>query len=636
MMVVDDNHVDDNVDEAIYNCLDLRNPKSFFLFAGAGSGKTRSLVTVLKKYKKENGHILTLHNHRIAIITYTNAACEEITRRLDYDPLFSVSTIHSFVWYLIEPFQDDIREWLRVNLDKEISEIKSKLSGRDNPTERDRIRKITQKTKRLELLDSITKFSYSPSSNNFKRDSLTHTEVIKICSSFLVEKNLMRKILVRKYPILLIDESQDTNKNLMESLIKTQEYEKSNFSLGLFGDIMQRIYFDGKEDLGKNIPDDWETPIKKMNHRCPKRVVKLINQIRSSVDDKVQQARSDSDDGFVRLYLVSSSLEDKKGIEKKIASSMATVANDPKWEGDDKDVKILTLEHHMAANRMGFTNLFDPLYAVKSIKTGLLDGSLTEINFFSNIIIPLIEANHDNDNFKVQTIILDNSPLITTDKLRESKSQLEILSNINKKVKSLFKLWEDCDPVLLDILVVIKNNSLFDLPEIFIKILDQIEGEGFREEQITSDLVLSGWYNALKSKYSELFSYHKYINDEADFGTHQGVKGLEFERVLVVIDDETAGGFMFSYEKLFGAKELTKTDQENIDSGKDSSIDRTRRLFYVTCSRAEKSLAIVTYTNDIKASIIEVLDQGWLNEEEIMVLNDHDDFVNIVEAGETP
>ena len=41
------------VDDEIYSCLDLDNPKSFFLFAGAGSGKTRSLVEVLKRFREK-------------------------------------------------------------------------------------------------------------------------------------------------------------------------------------------------------------------------------------------------------------------------------------------------------------------------------------------------------------------------------------------------------------------------------------------------------------------------------------------------------------------------------------------------------------------------------------------------------
>ncbi len=55
---------------------------------------------------------------------------------------------------------------------------------------------------------------------------------------------------------------------------------------------------------------------------------------------------------------------------------------------------------------------------------------------------------------------------------------------------------------------------------------------------------------------------------------------------------------MFSYDKLFGAKAPTSTDIKNEEEGKETSIDRTRRLFYVTCSRAQSSLAIVVYTRE--------------------------------------
>ena len=46
------------------------------------------------------------------------------------------------------------------------------------------------------------------------------------------------------------------------------------------------------------------------------------------------------------------------------------------------------------------------------------------------------------------------------------------------------------------------------------------------------------------------------------FGTHQGVKGLQFDRVLAILDDDEARGFLFSYEKLFGAKETSDTDKK--------------------------------------------------------------------------
>lgn len=95
--IIDDDHVDDHVDDKIHSYLNLDEPKSFFLFAGAGSGKTKSLVIALLKVRQKSGQRLRLNSQRIAVITYTNAACDEIKGRIDYDPLFSVSTIHSFV-----------------------------------------------------------------------------------------------------------------------------------------------------------------------------------------------------------------------------------------------------------------------------------------------------------------------------------------------------------------------------------------------------------------------------------------------------------------------------------------------------------------------------------------------------------
>ena len=117
-----------NVDDEIFSCLNLDCPKSFFLFAGAGSGKTRSLVEVLKRFQEENIHRLRLNGQKVAIITYTNAASDEIKRRLEFDSTFVISTIHSFAWELIRPFQKDIKEWIRHNTQNEIAELEEKQS----------------------------------------------------------------------------------------------------------------------------------------------------------------------------------------------------------------------------------------------------------------------------------------------------------------------------------------------------------------------------------------------------------------------------------------------------------------------------------------------------------------------------
>ena len=111
----------------------------------------------------------------------------------------------------------------------------------------------------------------------------------------------------------------------------------------------------------------------------------------------------------------------------------------------------------------------------------------------------------------------------------------------------------------------------------------------------------------------------QYISDKSPFGTHQGIKGLQFPRVMVVLDDNEARGFMFSYNKLFGAKAPTSTDIKNEEEGKETSIDRTRRLFYVTCSRAQSSLVIVVYTKE--RDKIHLQNLKWFDDCEIIEMD---------------
>ena len=87
---------------------------------------------------------------------------------------------------------------------------------------------------------------------------------------------------------------------------------------------------------------------------------------------------------------------------------------------------------------------------------------------------------------------------------------------------------------------------------------------------------------------------------------------------MVILDDDEARGFLFSYEKLFGAKKLSSNDISNQEEGKETSVNRTRRLFYVTCSRTEESLAIVAFTKDSQQVREFVLAQGWFSENEII------------------
>lgn len=61
-------------------------------------------------------------------------------------------------------------------------------------------------------------------------------------SDFLTGKLMLQKIVLSRYPFLLIDESQDTLSQFMEALLELEQAHQGRITLGLFGDTMQRIY----------------------------------------------------------------------------------------------------------------------------------------------------------------------------------------------------------------------------------------------------------------------------------------------------------------------------------------------------------------------------------------------------------
>ncbi|EHR0920352.1 ATP-dependent helicase [Vibrio parahaemolyticus] len=604
------------VDKEIYNYLDLNNPKSFLLFAGAGSGKTRTLVNVLQAVRGNNIQEFVRKGQRVAVITYTNAACNEIQHRLAYDPIFAVSTIHSFVWELIQPFTQDIKAWLRVELQREIDDLEYKLSrARDlqGKTALQNARRKKSKEKRLSQLDDIKQFTYNPITHRVDLGSLTHSEVIKIATYFLMSSTLFRSVLVNKFPILLIDESQDTEKALLEAFIFTQSLNDKVFSLGLFGDLMQRIYSGGKEDLGQPLPEGWMAPIKESNFRSPKRIVSLINTIRKDGDGHQQVPDDNAEEGFIRLFIVESSCSKKPEIEASVRNRMKELTNDAAWTQRD-GVKVLTLEHAMAASRGQFDAFFTPLSKVDSLRDPLLNGTSGVFKFLSDQLLALSDAVLAENNFAVMAILKRHSKLVSASyNIEFSNDPLLVLKQTNDAVDRLKSLLMEEEPNIRDVLKFVHDNSLLVLPEILSALL--VEGKDDDEEEKAPQI--AAWELAILAPINQLKSYSLYINEKLGYGTHQGVKGLEFDRVMAIIDDEDANGFLFSYEKLFGAKPLSSTDSRNESTGTESVLSRTRRLLYVICSRAEKSLAVVAYTQNPSMVKKTSIDAGWFREDEI-------------------
>ncbi len=605
---------DAHVDEEIAACLNLDTPKSFFLFAGAGSGKTRSLVTALQHVQMTLSERLRVKGQRVGVITFTNAASDEIKRRLLFDPLIDVRTIHSFAWSLIEGLNHDIREWLRVDLAEDIAKLNvDEAKGRKGTkASTDRLRKIESKTKRLRNLPNVKSFTYSPTGDNRGRDALNHSEVLQLTAHFLQTKPAMQSILTGRYPILLIDESQDTNKHLIDALFTVQAKFKGKFLLGLLGDMMQRIYNDGKEGLGQGLPPDWATPVKQLNYRCPKRVIALINKVRSSTDQQHQQPIAAAVDGVVRLFILPSDLTNKSAAEQKIAAYMSRTTGDEKWN-EPKAIKTLTLEHRMAASRLGFLDAFSPLYDVEGWRTSFLEGTLPASRFFSDQVLSLVNAKRNNDRFAVARIAKAYSPRLTQEALRTAKDTQEHLKQVNVSIDVLMELWKDgANPTLLQVLRCVAEHNILEIPESLQASSSEESAEAVasdedeREDRQTERaLAIQSFLNA---PFSQIGPMMEYLSGDAHFDTHQGVKGLEFDRVMVIMDDAEARGFLFKYEDLFGGK-----------AAGEKTVDSTKRLFYVTASRAKESLALVAYSSASDRVQSFVLQKEWFNADEVVV-----------------
>jgi DNA helicase-2/ATP-dependent DNA helicase PcrA len=129
-----------------------------------------------------------------------------------------------------------------------------------------------------------------------------------------------------------------------------------------------------------------------------------------------------------------------------------------------------------------------------------------------------------------------------------------------------------------------------------------------------------GWHRLFASPWQQVARYKRYLEGDAPISTHQVVKGSEFEHVMVVMDDHDAAGFLFAYDKIFGGTPLSPRDRENASAGSETSVDRTLRLLYVTCSRAQESLCLILWAQDPAAAMARIRQLGWFEAAEIKAM----------------
>ncbi|MDH1503409.1 3'-5' exonuclease [Comamonas terrigena] len=223
-----------------------------------------------------------------------------------------------------------------------------------------------------------------------------------------------------------------------------------------------------------------------------------------------------------------------------------------------------------------------------------------------------MNAKQSNDRFAVARIAKAYSPRLTQEALHAAEDTQEHLKQLNASIDVLMGLWKDgANPTLRQVLRCVAEHNLLEIPESLQASSSEESAEAVasdeeeREDRQTErTLTIQSFLNA---PFSQIAPMMEYLSGSAHFDTHQGVKGLEFDRVMVIIDDAEARGFLFKYEDLFGGK-----------AAGEKTVESAKRLFYVTASRAKESLALVAYSSAPERIQNFVLQKEWFTADEIV------------------
>ncbi|WP_439603662.1 UvrD-helicase domain-containing protein [Shinella sp.] len=603
---------DTPADVEVRACLDGEVPRSFVMVAGAGSGKTTSLIKALDHLARTRGPSLRRAGQQIACITYTEVAAGEISEDVGVSPLFHISTIHSFLWSVIRPFQSDIATWVGVRIEEKIAERRAHYEKpRTQPRTKARLEiEIAELEAQLGAIASVDRFTYGTGSS-YAEGILGHDDVLKLTPYCVGAHPLLRRVIASRFPFIFVDESQDTNPEVVEAL-RSIAAEQPRLCVGFFGDPMQKIYMSGSGAVP--LDEGWANISKPENFRCPTSVLAVVNAIRAGGDGLVQTRGRRIKVGEVEQPVVGTAnlfvLPADHQRSARLAAVRAWLAaqtEDELWLSDvsEGDVRLLVLVHRMAAVRLGFPSLYSALndHAPTSFAEGIADGSAWPLRPIAQQILPIVSAVRQGDRFTVMSILRLASPKLQPDRLR-GQPAAAVLTGLQHAVDHLVAMLADGSQATVGaVMRHVHDTELLRLDDRFgPHLVDGPVDDGS-----------SGFANVqalLACSVNELWAYRRYFTEESPFATHHGVKGAQFERVLVVVDDEEAAFHQYSYGKYFGYVPLSENDQARIEAGEETVLDRTRRLFYVCCSRAMTDLAVVLFVPDVPAALAAIAEKG--------------------------
>jgi DNA helicase-2/ATP-dependent DNA helicase PcrA len=550
--------------EKVKDC--INNNKSFIIEAGAGSGKTWTLIESIKHILETKASDLEKSNQKIACITYTNVAKDEIIERVDNNSLVLVLTIHEFLWFTMKNYQKELKieilKYNQVDIKKPVDNLEIKIL---NAT-----------------------IEYSQYGRKFEKGRITHEDVLEFASNLFANYPKISSIVANKFPFLFIDEYQDTEQRIIELLLDNLLVKaKSKFAMGFFGDSMQKIYNQGIGKIPQKYIDNGNLTFitKKENYRCSLKVIELLGKIRPEL---IQTPAGKNLQGEISFVNCNNNLADTNGNYLK---TLEFLNNKKGWKLESK-TKILLLTHRGIANKLGYENLLavydsldfgrDQLFNKEELVSNFLLEKVEGLvrfyleknyrEFIKQLGIDGFKINYHNDKTKI-LLMMD-----TLVKLRKEKSVQEVMDYIFEN-SLLIK------PIRLD---------EFEI-QISKEDLDEVET---KRKKFYSDL--------MKIKYSEFILINDYIENFTPYSTKHGVKGAEFDNVLVVIDDNSWNQYKFN--------DVFANDKKN-----QGRYDRTRNLLYVCCSRAKDNLTLLSLS-PIDAKAMQTIND-WFGSNNVYDIN---------------
>jgi len=546
----------------------INNNRSFKLEAGAGAGKTYSLIESLKYIIKNK--TIDLSNKRIACITYTNVAKEEIQRRTDNHPLIFTDTIHSFCWELIQPFQVFLRGF--------IGDLNEKWK---------------EKVKEIPVNNQKVKYDLGFAKITDSEIFLHHDDVIRCMSKLLIYPKF-QKYIKNKFPIIFIDEYQDTDKELAKHLVNYLIENDSGILFGFFGDHWQKIYGKNACGLISSPSEKIEEIDKKANFRSDKNIVKCLNNIRKELP---QHEYDPASQGTIRIF------HSNDWVGKRLQGNH--------WKGDLPPEDVNTYISQVKSKIIE--------------ENGEIDPSKTKILFLTNNLIALEQGfkklascfDYGDDFLKkndayIKFFLETFEPCITAFKEKKFGIIFQLLGykKIHLSCQKDKRKWSNHFEELIrlrgtstigSIIKEIKNVGIINLPIAIINSEDKLEIILNKRDTEINDNELNFKSKKLKFhdiQYQEVISLGEYIEEKTPFSTKHGIKGAEFDNILAVFG---RGWNQYNWD------DLLKWMKNGVLEGKEESYERNRNLFYVCCSRAKHSLTLLftQYLSDESISTLE-------------------------------